>query len=312
MYRHCNGRYLRKLATIQLRRHGGDWWLAGSTTTQRHAGRRRRFNEEGRHVIEVVNKKPLAVKPGSLTRSCRTMALQLRLLGRLGRVEIRFRVPTAPELSDTTDLLEQHVAEQTPGSGSKVADLTQTFQLAESAKATWSRSCHRRSALAARKLSPPSRTNTVASNVEQLRVQLAEAEAEGQAEAAQAPMTQKVAHSRESVCLLLFFECTKRALSYADDFESYGVIECRRKLQVLILSNWADSGEMQIDQTDLDMQAGADTHIVRISCGGDGESHGRQARCSVWWPAGRSAGSNIWLWFEAQNRAVASRLPLSR
>lgn len=37
--------------------------------------------------------------------------------------------------SDTTDLLEQHVAEQTPGSGSKVADLTQTFQLAESAKA---------------------------------------------------------------------------------------------------------------------------------------------------------------------------------
>ena len=33
------------------------------------------------------------------------------------------------------DLLEQHVAKQTPGSGSKVANLTRMLQLAESAKA---------------------------------------------------------------------------------------------------------------------------------------------------------------------------------
>ena len=116
----------------------------------------------------------------------------------------------------------------------------------------------------------------MASNVEQLRVQLAEAEAEGQAEAAQAPMTQKVAHSRESVCLLLFFRmCLKRALSYADDFKKAGgVIECRREVTGFDVKHQKQIlAEMQIDQTDVDMQVGADTHIVRISCEGEGESY---------------------------------------
>ena len=170
----------------------------------------RRFDKEkARYVVEVAGmKKPLAVKAKSLTLivSQHDTAAAVSGTSGAGGDTIPGASYSTWESSDTMDLLEQHVAKQTPGSGSKVANLTRMLQLAESAKANLEQELSEAICAGGEKAAVTTVAyNTVASNVEQLRVQLAEAEAD----AAQAPITQKVGHSVANLFACCFL-CLKR------------------------------------------------------------------------------------------------------
>ena len=148
--------------------------IGGLQGAPQHNGKQgvvRRFNEKkGRYVVEVVGlKKPLSVKLESLTLIVSHDGTAAAVAGThgAGGETIPGASYSTWNSSDTMDLLEQHVAEQTPGSGSKVTDLTRKLQLAESAKANLEQELSEAICAGGEKAAVTTVAyNTVASNVE--------------------------------------------------------------------------------------------------------------------------------------------------